>query len=252
MSAVGIIPARYASTRFPGKPLADIAGRPMIRHVYERACRATTLEEVLVATDDQRIFDAVVAFGGEVIMTSAYHPTGTDRIAEVAERLSAAHLLVNIQGDEPLIDPETIDAVVTALQQDQGASICSVMAPFASVDDIRDTNQVKVAVDVNGYAMFFSRSPIPAIPNGYTGGAGGWKRHVGLYAYRRDFLLAFSRLPCTPLEKMEKLEQLRALENSYRIKMIERAGDDICGVDTPEDLQRILSRFEAQPADTNA
>jgi len=244
MSAVGIIPARYASTRFPGKPLAEIAGRPMIRHVYERACRTTSLEELLVATDDQRIYDAVHSFGGEAVMTSAYHPTGTDRIAEVAERLSAADIIVNIQGDEPLIEPEAIDQVVTGLQNDPDAAMCSVMTPLADAATAMDPNIVKVVCDLRGYAMYFSRAPIPGLPAGTTPRVVPWKRHVGLYVYRRDFLLAFTRLRPSPLELLERLEQLRALENGYRIKMIERDHDFSFGVDTPEDLQRVKALVE--------
>lgn len=247
MPAVGIIPARFASTRFPGKPLAEIAGRPMIHHVYERACRATSLEEVLVATDDQRIFDAVLRFGGEAIMTSAYHPTGTDRLAEVAEHLSAAEIIVNIQGDEPLIEPDAIDAVVTALQEDRNAVMSSVMTPMET-RHAQDPNQVKVVCDLRGYALYFSRAPIPGLATGVTPEASPWKRHIGLYAYRRDFLLAFTRLRPSPLEKLERLEQLRALENGYRIRMIERTGDFSFGVDTPEDLQRVKGMIEKQLA----
>jgi 3-deoxy-manno-octulosonate cytidylyltransferase (CMP-KDO synthetase) len=248
MSAVGIIPARYASTRFPGKPLAEIAGRPMIHHVYERACRASSLAEVLVATDDQRIFDAVLGFGGEAIMTSAYHPTGTDRIAEVVERLSAMEIIVNIQGDEPLIEPEAIDEVAAGLQDDRDAAMCSVMTPLADAVAARDPNLVKVVCDLNGYALYFSRAPIPGLPMGVTPEVAPWKRHVGLYAYRRDFLLAFTRLRPSPLEKLERLEQLRALENGYRIKMIERAQDFSFGVDTPADLERVREMVEGQLA----
>ena len=248
MPAVGIIPARYASTRFPGKLLAEIAGRPMIRYVYERACRATTLEEVLVATDDQRIFDAVLAFGGDAVMTSDYHPTGTDRIAEVAERLSGASILVNIQGDEPLIAPEAIDAVVTALQVDRRPEMSSLMTPLTDMTQVMNPNVVKVVCSPDGYALYFSRAPIPGLPAGVTPQVAPWKRHIGLYAYRRDFLLAFTRLPPSPLEKIERLEQLRALENGYRIKMIERADDNSIGVDTPEDLKRVREIIEAQLA----
>lgn len=245
MPAVGIIPARYASTRFPGKPLVEIAGRPMIHHVYERACRAK-LEEVIVATDDQRIFDAVIAFGGEAIMTSPYHPTGTDRIAEVAERLSAATILVNVQGDEPLISPEAINAVVAALEGDPDAAMCSVMTPLTDPELARNPNQVKVVTDLRGNALYFSRAPIPGVPANVHLEFAPWKLHVGLYAYRRDFLLAFTKLRPSPLEKIERLEQLRALENGYRIKMVECAETGSIGVDTPEDLQRVRAIIEQQ------
>lgn len=247
MAAVGIIPARYASTRFPGKPLVEIAGRPMIHHVYERACRAK-LEEVIVATDDQRIFDAVIAFGGDAIMTSPYHPTGTDRLAEVAERMSAATILINIQGDEPLISPDAINALIETMEGDTEADMCSVMTPLADPVLARDPNQVKVVTDLRGYAMYFSRAPIPGTPANVALDYAPWMLHVGLYAYRRDFLLAFTRLRPSPLEKIERLEQLRALENGYRIRMVTCADAGSIGVDTPEDLQRIRAIIEQQLA----
>ena len=245
MSIIGIIPARYASTRFPGKPLALIAGRPMIQHVYERACRASRLEEVLVATDDPRIFDAVRAFGGEAVMTSPDHPTGTDRLAEVARRLTSAEIIVNIQGDEPLISPEAIDAAIVPMQQDPALPMTSLMAPLPDFTRAWDSNIVKVVTDLQGYALYFSRAPIPSPRDGVTG-AGPWKKHIGLYAYRRDFLLAFTALPPSPLEGIEKLEQLRALEHGYRIKMVERAEDASIGVDTPEDLERVRALVEGK------
>lgn len=245
MSIVGIIPARYGSTRFPGKPLAEIAGRPMIHHVYERACHASLLEEVLVATDDQRIFDAVRQFGGEAIMTSANHPTGTDRLAEIAAHMSAADIIVNIQGDEPLISPEAINGVVQALLNDEDSVMSSVMVPMPELMDVWNANVVKVVTDLHGHALYFSRAPIPSLPEaGAT--TGPWKRHLGLYAYRRDFLLKFTSLPQTPLEKIERLEQLRALEHGYRIKMVLLEEDHSIGVDTPEDLQRVRAVLESQ------
>ena len=246
MSAVvGIIPARYASTRFPGKPLADLAGRPMIQHVYERACRAASLNEVLVATDDERIFDAVVRFGGEAIMTDPNHMSGTDRIAAVAKRLSSAEIIVNIQGDEPLISPSTIDAAIAPLLADYAILMSSVMAPMPDAVRSWDANIVKVVTDLTGFALYFSRAPIPS-PRDAMEGPGYWKKHIGLYVYRRDFLLAFAQLPATPLEKIEKLEQLRVLEHGYRIKMVECADDASIGVDTPEDLERVRAMLETR------
>lgn len=238
MSIVGIIPARYASTRFPGKPLAELDGRPMIQHVYERACRAALLEEVMVATDDERIADAVRKFGGEVVMTSADHPTGTDRLAEVAKRLSAAEIVVNIQGDEPLIAPEVIDAVVKPLREDPSIPMCSAMAPMPDQVRAWQNNIVKVVCDLQGFALYFSRAPIPNPREGITG-PGPWKRHYGLYAYRREFLLAFTSFSVGPLEQLEQLEQLRALEHGFKIKMVEMTDDSSIGVDTPEDLERV-------------
>jgi 3-deoxy-manno-octulosonate cytidylyltransferase (CMP-KDO synthetase) len=245
MSVVGIIPARYASTRFPGKPLADLAGQPMIQHVYRRACRSTMLEEVLVATDDTRIRDAVHRFGGEAIMTSPDHPTGTDRLAEVAKRLSAAHIIVNIQGDEPLIDPAAIDAVVRPLLDDPTLPMASVMTPMPDFTRAWDANVVKVVTDLQDNALYFSRAPIPS-PRERTQGAGPWQKHVGLYAYRREFLLAFTALAPSPLEEIEKLEQLRALEHGYRIRMVRMADDHGIGVDTPEDLDRVRAILEGK------
>ncbi|MHB9134019.1 MAG: 3-deoxy-manno-octulosonate cytidylyltransferase [Armatimonadota bacterium] len=248
MSIVGIIPARYASTRFPGKPLAEIAGRPMIQYVYERACHAKLLEEVLVATDDKRIFDAVRQFGGEAVMTSAYHPTGTDRLAEVAQHLSGVEIIVNIQGDEPLISPEAIDAITAPLSADATIPMGSLMAPMTEQERAWDPNIVKVITDLQGFALYFSRAPIPHPRDGVQG-AGPWKKHCGLYAYRRDFLLTYANLPPTPLELLEKLEQLRALEHGYRIKMVEQADDHSIGVDTPEDLERVRAIIEGQLAE---
>ncbi len=245
MSIVGIIPARYGSTRFPGKPLAELAGRPMIQHVFERACRATMLEEVMVATDDQRIFDAVLAFGGEAIMTANTHATGTDRLAEVAQRLSAAEIIVNIQGDEPMIDPAAIDAIIAPLKQQKEIPMCSAMVAMPDFVRAWDPNIVKVVTDLHGYALYFSRAPIPN-PRGGVAGLGPWKRHIGLYAYRRDFLLAFTKLPPSPLEQIEQLEQLRALENGYRIRMVELGDDNSIGVDTPDDLERVRAVLEGQ------
>lgn len=245
MSIVGIIPARYASSRFPGKPLADLGGRPMIRHVYERACRATLLEEVLVATDDERIFEAVRQFGGEAIMTSPEHKTGTDRLAEVAQRLSAADIVVNIQGDEPLIAPAVIDAVVRPLKEDPSLPMSSAMAPMPDFVRAWDSNVVKVVTDLQGYALYFSRSPIPNPREGING-PGPWKRHYGLYAYRREFLLAFTSFSVGPLEELEQLEQLRALEHGFKIKMVEMEDDHSIGVDTPEDLERVRALLESR------
>ncbi|MHB9023400.1 MAG: 3-deoxy-manno-octulosonate cytidylyltransferase [Armatimonadota bacterium] len=237
MPTVGIIPARYGSTRFPGKSLAEIHGKPMIQHVYERACRALKLNEILVATDDQRIFDAVGQFGGEAIMTKPDHLTGTDRLAEVAERMTAAEIIINIQGDEPLIDPGAIDAVATALQDDPTIPMCSVLCPLTEMARVWDANIVKVVTDLQGFALYFSRAPIPA-RRGESESL-PWKRHLGLYGYRREFLLQFTQLSPTPLETLEQLEQLRALEHGFRIKMIERPADHSIGVDTPDDLERV-------------
>ena len=209
MSAVGVIPARFASSRFPGKPLAEIAGQPMIRRVWEGARGAKTLREVLVATDDERIADACRSFGAAVVLTRSDHPTGTDRIAEVAAALDD-DVVVNIQGDEPTIEGFVIDAAVEALDQAPDVQMATVVhqAPPGAASD---PNRVKVTLDRHGNALYFSRSPIPAIRD--PDAAPRLWQHVGLYAYRRPFLLEFVELGPTPLERAEKLEQLRALEN---------------------------------------
>ncbi|WP_305046575.1 3-deoxy-manno-octulosonate cytidylyltransferase [Geoalkalibacter sp.] len=242
MTVVALIPARYASTRFPGKPLVDILGKPMIQRVYERVTQARGIDRVIVATDDQRIFEVVRAFGGEVEMTREDHPTGTDRLAEVAARIDA-DLLVNVQGDEPLIDPRMIEAAVEPLRQDPGILMGTLMTPIASVDEFLNPNVVKVVTDRDGFALYFSRAPIPH-PRDFTSdlelhlSALAPRKHVGLYVYRRDFLLRYPRLPATPLENLEKLEQLRALEHGFRIRVVETALSSL-GVDTPADLARV-------------
>jgi 3-deoxy-manno-octulosonate cytidylyltransferase (CMP-KDO synthetase) len=229
---VAVIPARYASTRLPGKPLADLDGRPMIEHVYRRAADAAGVDAVVVATDDQRVADAVERFGGIARMTRADHKTGMDRIAEVAGELRA-DIIVNVQGDEPLVEPGMIEEAVQALEADPSLPMSTLRRPITDHADYLNPNVVKVVVDRQGDALYFSRAPIPHA----RGGAIAACAHIGLYAYRRAFLLAFARLSPTPLELTESLEQLRALEHGYRIKMLETAHDSI-GVDTPDDLKR--------------
>jgi len=233
---VGIIPARYASTRFPGKPLADILGKPMIQHVYERARKAKTVGQLLVATDDQRIFDAVKAFGGEVVMTRADHPTGTDRLAEAAAKLDV-DLIVNIQGDEPMIEAEVIDAAATPLIEDPSIPMSTLMSRVTEPAELHDPNVVKVVVDRNGFALYFSRALIPYARDKAESDV-TYYYHPGLYVYRKDFLLTYAALAPTPLEQTEKLEQLRALENGYRIKVVETRHRPV-SVDTPEDLENV-------------
>ena len=236
MKVLGVIPARYASTRFEGKALADLLGKPMIQHVYERASKAKTLDELTVATDDERIFEAVKAFGGDVVMT-AEQPTGTDRIAEVASR-SDAEILVNVQGDEPVIEPAMIDEAVEPLLGDGSIDLGTLVHRIGSEAEYLNPNVVKVAIDQAGFAMYFSRSSIPHIKSG------GWRadatvyRHVGLYVYRRHALLDFAQKPPAPFETLEGLEQLRFLENGYRMKVVETSYRSI-GVDTPEDLENV-------------
>lgn len=240
---VGIIPARYASQRLPGKALAKLAGKPMIQHVYERAKRAPSLARVLVATDDTRIRDAVLEFGGEAIMTDAAHTTGTDRIAQVARGLEGVSIVVNIQGDEPLLSPDAVEAVIAPLLLDPSLPMSSAMAPLPDPREARDPNIVKVVTDLRGAALYFSRSPIP-LPREDAGGPGPWMKHIGLYAYRRDFLLEFTQLEPTALERCESLEQLRALEHGHRIQMALLETDDSIGVDTPDDLARVRRILE--------
>ncbi len=236
MKVLGVIPARYASSRFEGKALADLLGKPMIQHVYERAIKASTLDKVMVATDDQRIFDAVRRFGGEVTMT-AEHPTGTDRIAEVA-RCTDAEILVNVQGDEPLIEPAMIDEAVGPILGDDGIDLGTLAHRIHSESEYLNPNVVKVVVDRSGFAMYFSRSSIPYMKST------GWRsdalnyRHVGLYVYRKHTLLSFAQTPPAPFETLEGLEQLRFLESGYRMKVVETTYESV-GVDTPEDLEKV-------------
>lgn len=239
---VAIIPARYESTRLPGKPLADLAGQPMIRRVYERAARAPGVERVLVATDDARIAEAVRGFGGAVAMTARTHRTGTDRIAEVARGLDA-EVVVNVQGDLPLLDPAMVGAVVAPLLDDPGLPMATVSTPLRDRAEYENPNVVKVVTDRDGYALLFSRSPLPYHRDGAPAGPLGHK-HIGLYGYRREFLLDFAALAPTALEQAEQLEQLRALEWGFRIKVASVDAASI-EVDTPRDLERARAQLAA-------
>jgi 3-deoxy-manno-octulosonate cytidylyltransferase (CMP-KDO synthetase) len=235
MDVVAIIPARYAATRLPGKVLADIAGKPMIQHVYERTSAADDIGRVIVATDDQRVFDAVREFGGEAMMTRTDHRTGTDRLAEVARGLQA-DLIVNVQGDEPLIAAASIEIAVEPLRRDRELVMSTLRERIHHKNEIADPNVVKVVVDRQDFALYFSRLAIPFRRSAESPMT--WWRHLGLYVYRREFLLAYAKMPATPLEQAECLEQLRALEHGYRIKVPETPHPAI-GVDTPEDLARV-------------
>lgn len=241
MRTLCVIPARYASTRLPGKPLADICGKPMICRVWERARRAEKPERVIVATDDQRIYDAVRKDGGEAMLTRADHPTGTDRLAEVAQTHAAVDLIVNVQGDEPLIEPSVIDELIALFEADENLQMATVMTRMEDEEEQKNPNNVKVVVDKLGYALYFSRSLLP-YPRA---AAAPVYKHIGIYAYRRDFLLHYARLAPTPLEKAESLEQLRALENGYGIRVLETASRFI-GVDTPEDLALVNRLYREQ------
>lgn len=233
MRCLIVIPARMGSTRFPGKPLCDLAGKPMVRWVYEAALQAQVADRVLVATPDSEIIEACRAFGAEAVRTSDAHPTGTDRIAEVATHFEA-DVYVNVQGDEPLMSPETIRACAQPLLSDAAIAVASVYG-LRSVAELDDPAVVKVVVDVRGDALYFSRYPIPFRRNPVPGPT---KQHIGIYAYRRDALLAFPGWPVGELEAAESLEQLRFLENGVRIRMSEAAGTELA-VDTPEQAVRV-------------
>jgi 3-deoxy-manno-octulosonate cytidylyltransferase (CMP-KDO synthetase) len=252
---VAIIPARYASTRFPGKPLVDIAGMPMILHVVKRAHLVAAIDRVIVATDDQRVLDTVTAAGEEALMTAGEHRTGTDRLAEVAAQLDA-EIIVNVQGDEPLIEPATIESALSPLLDDPSVVMSTTCEPIESFADLINPSVVKVVTDREGFAVYFSRSSIP-YPRSEVLKYGSlqealnaqpellklYAKHTGLYVYRREFLLEFARLAPTILEEVEALEQLRAIENGYRIKVI-RVNERSIGVDTPEDLERIREEIK--------
>jgi 3-deoxy-manno-octulosonate cytidylyltransferase (CMP-KDO synthetase) len=239
-SAVAVIPARYASVRFPGKALAVVGGKPLVQHVWERARLLATVERVLVATDDERIAEAVNGFGGIAVMTSAAHASGTDRLAEVARELES-ELVVNVQGDEPLILPDAIDAAVAVLAERTDDRMSTLRRRIDDPADLVTPSVVKVVTDTDGYALYFSRHAIPYVGPGRPAPV-AW-RHLGLYVYRRDFLAILAALPQTPLELAEGLEQLRALEHGYRIRTVETTADAI-GVDTPEDLERVRRLLE--------
>jgi 3-deoxy-manno-octulosonate cytidylyltransferase (CMP-KDO synthetase) len=244
LQIVAVIPARFASSRFPGKPLADIDGHPMIEHVYRRAGAASTVSRVIVATDDLRIATRVSDFGGHVRLTKPTHTTGTDRLAEVAATLDC-DIIVNVQGDEPLIDPRAIDQAVAPLVADPSVPMTTLYKRIMHPAELDDPNVVKVVVDRGGFALYFSRASIPYMRNP----KGGWPplyRHIGLYAYRRSTLLVLANLEPTPLERAESLEQLRALEHGIRIKAVETEYDSI-SVDTPQDLEQVR-RLLAAPA----
>lgn len=252
---VVVIPARYHSTRFPGKPLADLCGRPLIEHVWRRASAARSIGAVVVATDDQRIADTVERFGGIAWMTDPRHRSGSDRLAEVAQSLTA-DLIVNVQGDEPLVTPSMIEIVLEPLSVDPTLAMTTLRRRIDDSRVLDDPHVVKVVVDREGFALYFSRAPIPYcrrqpdVGAEATARADAWQ-HIGLYGYRRSFLLAFARLAHTPLELAESLEQLRALEHGYRIKTVETSEESI-GVDTPEDLEavrQVLQQSAMEPHD---
>ena len=252
MKAIGVIPARWGATRFQGKVLANLLGKPVIQHVWENAKRAKTLDDLVVACDDERIMRAVIGFGGKAIYTSPDQPSGTDRLAEVVNPMDVK-IAVNIQGDEPLVKPIMIDSLVLALQDEKFAQMATVIKKIEDDEtELKNSNVVKVVIDKNGYALYFSRY---AIPYNRTSEVDKKRRpvyykHIGLYAFTKDFLFTFRNLPKSALEEAEKLEQLRALEYGYKIKTVETKFDTV-GIDRPEDIKRaedeLLKEREKQP-----
>ena len=245
MRSAIIIPARYSSSRLPGKPLLRATGKYLVQHVYEQACQARA-DAVVVATDDERIQQAVHSFGGRVVMTRSDHPSGTDRCAEVAQDLDV-DVVVNLQGDEPLIEPETLNLLPELLAQDRQADVATLATPIRTLVRWQDPNCVKVLRDLNGRALYFSRAPIPHVRGGrpdFGAAPGCFLQHIGLYAYRREFLLQLAVLPPDPLEEFEKLEQLRILALGRRIQvgLVDHAGR---GVDTPADYEQFVKEYGA-------
>jgi 3-deoxy-manno-octulosonate cytidylyltransferase (CMP-KDO synthetase) len=238
VKVIGIIPARYASSRLPGKPLVPILGGMMVQRVFEQTCSADTIDDVWVATDDQRICTAVEAFGGKAVMTSAECVSGTDRLAQAAETLSG-DIIVNVQGDQPFIDPRMIDEAVGPLLDEPSLPMSTLIHPIDRREDLQDPGVVKAVIDIHGNGMYFSRSLIPAPHNDVVHQV---YEHVGLYVYRREFLMTLAQLPQTPMERVEGLEQLRVIENGYRLRCVITACEDneLSGfsIDTAEDVQR--------------
>jgi 3-deoxy-manno-octulosonate cytidylyltransferase (CMP-KDO synthetase) len=249
MEIVCVIPARFASTRLPGKALLSETGRPLVVHVIEAARRANSIQRIIVATDDARIAEAVAACGCEVMMTRDDHPTGTDRVAEVAGRLERARIIVNLQGDEPEISGHALDLVVALLENDQEVPMATLATPIRDAAIYADPACVKVVCDRRGRALYFSRSPIPChrdgLPDAATAVPPVAFLHLGLYAYRRDFLLQLGSLPASPLEAAEKLEQLRVLEAGYPLA-VGLVDEPSVGIDTPEDYRRFVARWRAR------
>jgi 3-deoxy-manno-octulosonate cytidylyltransferase (CMP-KDO synthetase) len=246
---VVIIPARFASERLPGKPLAEIAGKPMIQHVYERASRARSVDEVLVATDDRRIASAVEACGGSAIMTPTDMRSGTDRIAFVAQSLNNSDTIINVQGDEPLIDPVIIDQTAAPVQSDPTIPVATPVRRIQTEEELLNPNTTKVVLDNKQNCLYFSRSPIPYCRDAADGGRLGLQafyKHIGLYVFNREFLLRYAAMQRTPLERAEKLEQLRILEHGFHIRAVPTEYDSV-PVDTPADLERVRAMMRGTP-----
>jgi len=243
-NVVVVIPARYASTRLPGKPLVPLAGKPMIQRVYERAKLATRADRVIVATDDERIVKAVQGFGGEARMTRADHRTGTERVAEVAAH-EQGNVFVNVQGDEPLLDPVAVDAAVASLLEEPAAEISTVATPIKTPAEIMDPNVVKVVLDFEDNALYFSRAPVPWVRDTASKVRVRHLKHLGLYVFQRDALLEYATLPQGELERAEQLEQLRWLENGWKIRVAEVEHDAV-SVDVPEDVTRVEKLLQSE------
>ncbi len=240
MKAIGVIPARYGSKRFPGKPLVDILGKPMIQHVWERASQVKTLEKVIIATDDERIRKKAEEFGAEAVLTSLSLSSGTERVAETVKDLDV-EIVANIQGDEPLIKPRAIDEAVKSLIDNSKILMATLAYKMTKKEEMEDPNVVKVVFNKDNLALYFSRSPIPFFQKHPS----PFYKHIGLYLYRKEFLMKLIQLEPSPLEKIEGLEQLRVLENGYRIKVVETKYDSV-GVDTPEDLEKVKAMIEGE------
>ena len=240
MKALGVIPARYGSTRFPGKPLSQIVDKPMIQHVYERASLAEKLDKIIVATDDKRIFETVRDFNGEVVMTDSDIQTGTDRVYEASKALDF-DIVLNIQGDEPLIDPDLLDSIVSEFEKDNKVYVVTPIKKVKNIDELQNPNMARVVVDKNGFAVYFSRA---SIPYNRDKDISEWLdndvyyRHIGVYGFKKFFLQKFVDMGTSELENIEKLEQLRILENSFKIKTVLTDYNPVC-VDIPEDLKKI-------------
>ena len=237
MDVIGVIPARYSSTRFEGKVLADILGKPMLQRVYEQAKQALLLDDLIIACDDETVASRAKEFGAKVTMTSKAHTCGTDRIVEVINPMDVK-IVINIQGDEPLINPMMIDAVAQSLLDEARVSMATIMKKIDNPREVDDPNVVKVVVDKNNFALYFSRAAIPYSAHNSEEKPPFYYKHIGLYGYTKDFLFTYKNLPVSNLEKIERLEQLRVLEEGFRIKVIETKFDTV-GVDTPEDLEKV-------------
>jgi len=242
MDVIGVIPARYQSTRFAGKVLADIMGKPMLQHVWERAKQSRMLDDLIIACDDEIILKAANKFGAKAVMTSKEHSCGTDRISEVVNPLDVK-VVINIQGDEPLVHPMMIDSIARALLEDPSVNMATISKKIDDSIQVFDPNVVKVVVDKNNFALYFSRAPIPFLsPNAEIEQVTYYK-HIGLYGYTKDFLFTYKNLPASNLEKTERLEQLRVLSEGFKIKVIETTFETV-GVDTPEDLEKVKEKLQ--------